>query len=153
MQGESDERAQGRVLAVDPGRARVGIALSDEDRVLATPRPAFDGSDTKRLVRQIADLCREWEVTLVLVGLPLDLSGGEGPPARKARALAEAVRGAVAVPVELVDERLTTVAAHRRLDDAGHKRGSARSRAIDGAAPALLLQAWLDASPQRRNAR
>jgi putative Holliday junction resolvase len=138
-------KLSGRVLALDPGRVRVGVAISDEDRVLASPRDALDGGDFKRLVALIVELCREEEVKRVLVGWPLDLSGEAGPPARKAEALAKAVEEASGIPVELVDERLSTVAAHRRLDDAGKKKGKARARAIDGAAAALLLQAWLDA--------
>lgn len=140
----SSSEQNGRVLALDPGRVRVGVALSDEDRVLASPRPALDGSDQKRLVAVIARLCQEEEVKKILVGLPLDLSGEAGPPARRAEALAARLREATSLPVELIDERLSTVAAHRRLDDAGRKRGKARSQAVDGAAAALLLQSWLD---------
>lgn len=142
-------KLSGRVLALDPGRVRVGVALSDEDRVLASPRDALDGSDFKRLVALVAELCREEEVVRVLVGLPLDMSGEAGPPARKAQALARAIEEATGIPVELVDERLSTVAAHRRLDDAGRKKGKARAQAIDGAAAALMLQAWLDRGPSR----
>lgn len=138
------DKPSGRVLALDPGRVRVGVALSDEDGVLASPRPALDGSDQKRLVASVARLCREEEVRQILVGLPLDLSGEAGPPARRAEALASQLREATSLPVQLIDERLSTVAAHRRLDDAGRKRGKARSQAVDGAAAALLLQAWLD---------
>jgi putative holliday junction resolvase len=144
MDPEHLAKLSGRVLALDPGRVRVGVAISDEDRVLASPRDSFDGGDLKRLVALVVELCREEEVKRVLVGWPLDLSGEAGPPARKAEALAKAIEEASGIPVELVDERLSTVAAHRRLDDAGRKKGKARARAIDGAAAALLLQAWLD---------
>ncbi len=137
-------KPSGRVLALDPGRVRVGIALSDEDRVLASPRAALDGSDTKRLVHRVADLCKEEEVTQILVGLPLDMTGEAGPPARRAEALARAIQERTGLEVELVDERLSSVAAHRRLDDAGRKKGKARTQVVDGAAAALLLQAWLD---------
>lgn len=122
----------------------MGVAISDEDGVLASPRAALDGGDHKRLVGTVARLCQDEEVKHILVGLPLDLSGEVGPPARRAEALAAALREATGLPVDLVDERLSTVAAHRRLDDAGHKRGKARTQAIDGAAAALMLQAWLD---------
>jgi putative Holliday junction resolvase len=137
-------KPEGRVLALDPGRVRVGVAISDEDGVLASPRAALDAADQKRLVGLVTRLCEEEEVKRILVGLPLDMSGEAGPPARRAEALAATLREATGLPVDLVDERLSTVAAHRRLDDAGHKRGKSRTQAIDGAAAALMLQAWLD---------
>jgi putative Holliday junction resolvase len=135
----------GRVLALDLGRVRVGLAISDEDRTLASPRPPLEGSDDKRLAAQVARICAEEEIALVLVGLPLDMSGEAGPAARRANATARTIEAACSVPVELVDERLSTAEASRRLDEAGARRGRARARRIDGAAAAVLLQAWLDA--------
>ncbi len=135
---------QGRVLALDLGRVRVGVAVSDEARVLASPRPFLDGTDDLRLVAAVTELCREEGVRHLLVGLPLDLSGEAGPPARRAARLAERLRAATGLEVELIDERLSTVGAHRALDAVGKKRGKARAPIIDGAAAALMLQAWLD---------
>lgn len=127
------------VIALDPGKVRVGVALSDELGMLAHPRPAFDGRDRKKLLAAIAALAREERAGRVLVGLPLDMRGTAGPAAKKAISFARAVADATGLEVELVDERLTTVEAARRLGEAG----SDRTR-IDAAAATVLLQAWLD---------
>ncbi|MFO0548216.1 MAG: Holliday junction resolvase RuvX [Polyangiaceae bacterium] len=147
----------GRVLAVDPGRVRIGLALSDDSRFLATPHAILDGNDVKRAVHQIAAICVEHEVSLVLVGLPLHMSGVAGSGARRAEELAAAIRTLAKIPVELVDERLTTTEATRRMAEARgssrDRRGGARSPKpgkdrVDAAAAAVLLQAWLDGAPR-----
>ena len=132
-----------RVLALDLGQARVGVALSDELGAMAHPREPLDGRDGKRLVADVAALARDEGVTRILVGYPLHLNGDEGQAAQKARRLAERVADATGVEVELVDERLTTVEASRRLREGGTDARRGRGR-IDGAAAAVLLQAWLD---------
>lgn len=134
----------GRILALDLGKARVGVALSDESRTLASPLPPLGGSDKKRLLAQVRALCEDRGVSRVLVGLPLDLSGARGPGAARAQEWAQLIADETGLEVELVDERLSTVEAGRRLDEAGHGRGRARRQVIDGAAAAVLLQAWLD---------
>ena len=133
----------GRVLAIDPGKARVGVAISDEDRVLASPRRVLEGSDRKRLVMELVRMCREEEVTHVLIGLPRHMTGEVGAAAGKIYELAQAIADATGLEVELCDERLTTVEATRRAREAGSARGSKRTP-IDDAAAAVLLQAWLD---------
>ncbi len=134
----------GRVLAIDDGKARVGLALSDETRVLATPHAVLPGQDRKRLVREIASLCERYEVKRVLVGLPLHMSGEAGKGAGRARELAQAVADATGLEVELVDERWSTVEAERKRRVA-HEGSRRSSVAIDAAAAAVVLQAWLDA--------
>jgi putative Holliday junction resolvase len=129
---------------VDVGSVRVGVALSDPNGTLATPlatlaRDDRDGSDLRRL----AELVDEYEVVEVVVGLPRTLADREGPAAHAARRYAEALTGVLAVPVRLVDERLTTVAATRSLRAAG-VRGRRQRGVVDQAAAATILQGWLD---------
>jgi putative Holliday junction resolvase len=133
-------------LGVDVGSVWVGLATSDPDGMLATPVETL-ARDTSGDVpvdqRRIADEVRERGALEVLVGLPRSLSGGEGPAARAAREYAVALAQLVDVPVRLVDERLSTVAAHRSLRDAGMKGRKQRS-VVDQVAAVVLLQNALD---------
>lgn len=138
----SSPQHEGRVAAIDLGKARVGLAVSDELRMLAHPRPALDGSSQKAVVSALATLAKEEGLVRFLVGLPLAMSGEEGVAARRAARFCQKLADATGVEVELVDERLTTVQADRALREAGHRDRKAR---IDGAAAALILQHWLDA--------
>jgi putative Holliday junction resolvase len=137
-----------RIAALDPGQARIGVAVSDELGMLAHPRPAIDARDRKRSLERLAKLAADEEIEKFIVGLPLDMRGDEGDAARKARAFAQSVADATERPVELVDERLTTVEAGRRLREGGTDARKGKRR-IDGAAAAVLLQAWLDRGPAR----
>jgi putative Holliday junction resolvase len=142
-----DPKERGRVIAVDFGRARVGLALSDELRMIARPLAVLDGADRLRLVHEIARVCRAEGVTRVLVGLPLHMTGEVGASARAATDLAQRVADATLLEVEMVDERLTTVEAERLRGPAGRPRGGGRGKRpapVDDVAAAVLLQAWLD---------
>ncbi len=133
-----------RVAAVDLGKARVGLAVTDELGLMAHTRPFLDGRSRRALLASLAALAREEGIARFLVGLPLEMSGAEGPSARRALAFAGDLAEATGVPVEMVDERLTTVEASRRLRDGGTKARAQKAR-IDGAAAAVILQSWLDA--------
>lgn len=139
-----------RVLGLDPGTKRVGVAVSDADRRVATPIEVLPRSgDRARDHRAIAAIAEEWEVGLVVVGLPLSLSGEVGPAAQGVLDEVETLRATLPVPVETYDERLTTVTAERRLTE--QRMGAkARRKVVDMVAAAVMLQAWLDArtSPQ-----
>jgi putative Holliday junction resolvase len=130
-------------MALDFGKARVGVAVSDELGVLAHPRPALDGADRKALLADIVRLTKEESVARVLVGLPLEMAGGVGPSAQRVLSFAQAVANATGLEVELVDERLTTTEAQRKLTSAGKAKKDQRKH-IDGAAASVLLQSWLD---------
>ncbi len=136
---------RGRRLGIDVGAVRVGVAVCDPDGVLATPlvtvpRDVDGGSD----LRTIAGLVAEHEAVGVVVGLPRTLAGRDGPAAETARAFADALTGVLAVPVELSDERLTTVVATRQLRERGVK-GRKQRAVVDQAAAVAILQGWLDA--------
>jgi putative Holliday junction resolvase len=133
-----------RVLALDLGSARIGLALSDPLGVTAQPAGKLDRSLLKRGLSPLVALVREHDVATVVVGHPLLMSGEAGTKAKEAEAFAEKLRGAVACPVVLWDERLTTVQANRALLE-GDVRRSRRREVVDAAAATLLLQSWLDA--------
>ena len=147
------QSSAGRVLSIDPGTVRVGLALSDEDRVLATPRGVLDAGDKLRLVASIVQTCREEEVTRILMGLPRHMTGELGAKANSIIDLSRKLADATGLEVELVDERLTTVEAARKLQDEGGRNPKYKKRkpsvGIDAAAAAVLLQGWLDSKRSR----
>lgn len=133
-----------KVLALDWGLARIGVALSDDLGLLAHPRDPIDAKDAKKALARIAALAEDEKVELVLVGLPMGHTGAATGASDKARRFALTVANATGLDVHLVDERLSTSQAHRMLKDA-EVRASHRKQKVDGAAAAILLQAWLDA--------
>jgi putative Holliday junction resolvase len=132
----------GRVLGLDLGDARIGVAISDERRRLAVPLGTVHTGAPADL-KAIASLVRELGVTLVVVGHPLLLSGEAGVRARHAEAFADALRGFLGIGVVLHDERLTTVEADRALRATG-AGGKRRRQVVDRSAATILLQAYLD---------
>jgi putative holliday junction resolvase len=132
----------GRVLGLDLGDARIGVAISDAARRMAVPLGTVR-TGAPADVRAIADLIREHGVTLVVVGHPLLLSGEAGDRAHHAEWFAAAIGEALDVPVLLQDERLSTVEAGRALRESGASSRD-RRRTIDRSAATVILQAWLD---------
>jgi putative pre-16S rRNA nuclease len=130
------------VLGLDLGQARIGVAVSDPERRLAVPVGTVR-TGAPEDVKAIAAIVRRHDVGLIVVGLPLRLSGARGPEAARAEAFADALRGFLDLPVELQDERLSTVEAERNLREAG-LTGRERRAVVDRSAAAVLLQAWLD---------
>jgi len=133
-----------RVVGLDLGSRRIGVAVSDSRGAVATPYTVLERSgdpDADRLA--VAALVGEVEAELVVVGLPLSLDGTMGPAARAAAEEAAAIADVLAVPVETYDERLTTVTADRSLTQLRMKAG-ARRRVVDKVAAAVILQSWLD---------
>jgi putative Holliday junction resolvase len=132
-----------RILAVDPGSKRVGLALSDPTATIAQGIETVSAEPVESLPRRLADIARIHEAARIVVGLPLRLDGTNGPEAAAARRLADAIRRESGLPVELVDERLTTAAADRALIAGGVKREQ-RRRGVDRVAATMLLQGHLD---------
>ena len=130
------------MLGLDLGDARIGIAISDDERRTAVPLGTVRTGAPEDL-RAIAKLAEEHGVTLVIVGHPLLLSGEAGERARKAEEFAEALTQVLKVPVALQDERLSTAEAERALRDAGTE-GRRRRRVIDRSAATVILQSFLD---------
>lgn len=133
----------GRVLAVDPGSRRVGVAVSDPTATIASPLTTVAAEPAETLVERLVELARAQEAVRLVVGLPRRLDGGQGPEAHAARTLADALRRASGLPVALVDERLTSVAAERALLAGGASRARRRELS-DQVAATLILQSYLD---------
>ena len=133
-----------RVVGLDLGARRIGVAVSDPSGTIASPLEVLERSgDAVADRRRLAALVREVEAERVVVGLPLSLSGDTGPAAQAALAEAQDLADALGVPVETCDERLSTVSATGTLRALG-VRGEARRRTVDKVAAAVILQSWLD---------
>lgn len=133
---------RGSRLGVDVGQARVGVARSDPDGLLATPVETVARQEGDPVARIVA-LAAEYGAVEIVVGLPLNLRGEDTPSTSDARAFAAAVAAASGIPVRLVDERLSTVSAHAALRDSGRSQRSSR-RIVDQVAAVVLLQQALD---------
>ena len=139
-----------RVVGLDLGSKRIGVAVSDTSGSIATPREVIVRAKHRRDDHErIKALVEQEQAELVVVGLPLSLAGTVGPAAAGAIDEARALASVIAVPVETYDERLTTVTADRTLRTAGLD-GRARRRVVDKVAAAVMLQAWLDGPGRQR---
>jgi putative Holliday junction resolvase len=132
-----------RVLAVDPGTKRVGLAVSDPLGRIAQPHGQIPAEPAETLAGRLAQVARDLEAEALVVGLPRRMDGSSGPEARAARELAARLREDTGLKVTLVDERLTSVAAERALLATGHRRRRRRELA-DAVAAALILQTYLE---------
>lgn len=133
-----------RALGIDLGSKRIGVAVSDLTGTVASPLTTLARSRSRRHDHhQIARLVGDEEADVVVVGLPLSLDGTSGPSARAAAAEARQLASVVGVPVDMYDERFTTVTADRGLAEAGLD-GRRRRAVVDKVAAAVMLQAWLD---------
>ena len=132
-----------RTLALDLGDRRIGVAVSDETGTLASPVATLQRVGPKKDLLTVAALVREHDAQEVVVGLPLNMDGSEGPQAKKARAFMAGLERRVSVPVIARDERLTSVAADELLRERGVLR-SQRKPLIDQVAAVLILQEYLD---------
>ena len=130
-------------MAVDPGSKRVGVAMSDPSATIAQALATVPAEPQDTLASRLAEIAKEHEANRIVVGLPRRMNGSYGPEAKSARELADALRKASRLPVELVDERLTTVAAERSMIEGGARRAKRRAN-IDRVAATLLLQSHLD---------
>ena len=135
-----------RVLGIDYGSARIGVAISDELQMLAHPAETIAVAKTPDPAARIAALVREKNVERIIVGLPRHMNGSLGVSAEQARAFAEKLKAAVSCEVHTWDERLSTVAAHRALREAGKSSRQTRGY-IDQIAAQMLLQSYLDSLP------
>ena len=141
---------RGRRVGVDVGDVRIGVAVSDPDGMLATPLETVAAG--RGAMARLAAIVAEHDALECVVGLPLSLSGREGPAALKVRAFAGGLRDAIApVPVRLVDERLSTMTADGQLRESG-RSGAGKRAIIDQAAATVILQAALDAERTRGTA-
>ena len=122
-----------KILAVDLGKARTGLAVCDEGEVLASPVTVLQEWNREKLLRQVAEKAQSLGAERVVVGLPRNMDGSEGESAQNARTFAESLGALVSVPVVMQDERGTTVTAHSYLNDTD-TRGKKRKAVVDAAA-------------------
>ncbi len=132
-----------RILALDHGTKRIGVAVSDETKTIAQPLEYIPAEPFADFLARLKALLVEKEVELVLVGLPRNMDGSYGPAAQKVEAFVAALKTAVTAPVKTWDERLTTAQANRILIQGGVRRGK-RKEKVDQMAAAILLQSYLD---------
>lgn len=132
-----------RIMALDIGEKRIGIAVSDPQERVATPLSVLDAAQVERGEKPFTRLLEDWEPELFLCGLPLSLDGEEGPQARRVRKVAEAISARFGIPIEFTDERLSSREAKRILREEGLDERAMRGK-IDMIAASVFLQAWLD---------
>jgi putative Holliday junction resolvase len=132
-----------RILALDHGTKRIGVAISDELKVIAQPLEYIPAEPFADFVVRLKELIREKEVDLILLGMPRNMDGSYGPAALKVKEFAAVLKENVAVPITTWDERLTSAQAQRYLIS-GNVRRQERKEKVDKMAAAILLQSYLD---------
>lgn len=132
-----------RILALDHGTKRIGIAISDELKMIAQPLEYVPASPIAGVLARLNELIREREVEMILVGLPRNMNGSYGPAASKVQEFVAVLKEAVTIPIKLWDERLTSAQANRLLIE-GNVRREKRKEKVDKTAAAILLQSYLD---------
>lgn len=133
-----------RVLAIDHGTVRMGIAVSDPGGMIATPLEYIPATPFTEFLDRLKELIREKEVELILVGMPRNMDGSYGPAAAKVKEFVAVLKEAITIPIQTWDERLTSAQANRFLVQADVRREK-RKEKVDRAAAAILLQSYLDA--------
>ena len=134
---------QMRILAIDPGSKRMGIAISDELKMIAQPLEFIPAEPFRQLVGRLEELVHDKDVELILVGMPRNLDGTHGPAAWEVEEFVEDLKSAVSIPIKTWDERLTSAQANRLLIEANVRREK-RKQTTDKMAAAILLQSYLD---------
>ena len=138
-----------RALGIDPGSKRIGLAVSDLSGTIASPLLVLQRSKSRQHDRQeLARIARDEEAEVIVIGLPLNMDGSQGKAAKAAIAEGRRLATLVDVPIEMHDERLTTVTAERSMLDAG-LNAIERRKVVDKVAAAIMLQSWLDSRAAR----
>ena len=132
-----------RIMALDYGTKRVGVALSDELGLIAQPLEFIPAEPKDECLRRLKEIVDSKSVTEIVIGIPRNMNGTYGPAAESARAFADSVKTALSISVKTWDERLTTVQANRALIESGMRREKRRQK-VDQTAAAILLQSYLD---------
>jgi putative Holliday junction resolvase len=134
-----------RILALDHGTRRIGVAVSDELRIIAQPLEYIPAEPFADFVQRLKEILRDKDVELILIGMPRNMDGSYGPAAQKVQEFIAALKHEISVPLKTLDERLTTVQAQRSLIQANVRRNQ-RKEKVDMTAAAILLQSYLDAN-------
>lgn len=137
-----------RILAVDLGSARTGIAVSDDNQVLASPFCVVAEKNKDVLMQKIHEICKKEKIGKIIVGLPRNMDGSEGESAQNCKKFASDLSDVTNLPVSMVDERCTTITAHNFLNET-NVRGKKRKNVVDAVAASVILQNYLDFSQQK----
>jgi putative Holliday junction resolvase len=132
-----------RILALDHGTKRIGVAVSDETKTIAQPLEYIPAEPYADFLERLKKLLIEKEVELILIGMPRNMNGTYGPAAEKVNAFVSALKTTITIPIKLWDERLTSTIANRILIQGNVRRGE-RKEKVDKMAAAILLQSYLD---------
>ena len=132
-----------RILALDHGTVRVGVAVSDELKMIASPLEFIPAEPFAKFLERLKEIIREKEVDLILIGMPRNMNGSYGPAALKVQEFVAVLKDALTIPIKTWDERLTSAQANRFLIE-GEVRRAERKQKVDKAAAAILLQSYLD---------
>jgi len=135
------------VLGLDVGNKRIGVAVSDESRLLATPNTTIIRTELSKDIDSILEVISQKLVKEIVVGFPLSLSGKVGIQARNVSLFIDSLSSYTSIPIKTVDERYSTVEAEKRLKEIGVKPSENRSR-VDALAAAIILQSYLDSDSQ-----
>jgi putative Holliday junction resolvase len=135
-----------RILALDHGTKRIGVAVSDELKMIATPLEYIPAAPFADFLARLNEIIREKEAELILIGMPRNMDGSYGPAALKVQEFVAVLKDALTIPIKTLDERLTTVQAQKFLIQ-GNVRRDKRKEKVDKTAAALLLQSYLDGLP------
>src|SRR5690348_1901677 len=136
-----------RILAIDHGTRRMGIAISDESKTLAQPLEFIPAAPFADFLDRLKLLLREKEIDLIVVGMPRNMDGSYGPAALKVQEFVAALKNALTIPIKTWDERLTSTQANRFLISANVRRDK-RKEKVDQTAAAIILQSYLDSLAQ-----
>jgi len=132
-----------RILALDHGTKRIGVAVSDEMKMIASPLEYIPAEPFAGFLARLKEIIREKEVELIIIGMPRNMDGSYGPAALKVQEFVAVLKDAITIPIKTLDERLTTVQAQRFLIQ-GNVRRDKRKEKVDKTAAAILLQSYLD---------
>ncbi len=135
-----------RILALDHGTRRIGVAVSDELKIIATPLEYIPADAMDKVIERLQQLIREKDVELILIGMPRNMDGSYGPATEKVKEFIAAIQPYITTPVKTWDERLTSAQANRVLLE-GNVRRDKRKENVDKMAAAILLQSYLDSRP------
>jgi putative Holliday junction resolvase len=132
-----------RILALDHGTKRIGVAVSDEMKIIAQPLEYILAEPFADFLTRLKEILRDKEVEMILIGMPRNMDGSYGPAALKVQEFVAALKGAVTVPIQTWDERLTSAQANKFLIQTNVRRDQ-RKEKVDKTAAAILLQSYLD---------
>jgi putative Holliday junction resolvase len=132
-----------RILALDHGTKRIGVAVSDETRIIAQPLEYIPAEPFAEFLVRLKTILAEKEISVILIGMPRNMDGSYGPAAEKVQTFVAVLKTAITVPIKLWDERLTSTMANRVLIQ-GKVRRDKRKEKVDAMAAAILLQSYLD---------